>query len=98
MKNNQNIWKRVIGNSNLLQAETDNAVLIKLPKSEMKFWHPKKLVRTSGKNGYRLSISYTDEFTFKCFRNGKGQFNFKEKIQECELSAAEFEEFFENEG
>lgn len=88
------MWKQVTANSNLIQTETDRAVLIKLPKSELMFWHPKKCVRTSGKGGYRMSISYTDDFEFKAFRNGKGKHNFKEKIEERELSVPEFESFF----
>lgn len=64
------MWKKLEANSNLIQHDTGNAVLIKLPKSDLKFWHPKKCVRTSGKNGYRMSISYTDDFEFKCERKG----------------------------
>ncbi len=89
------MWKNVIANSNLIQHETDKAVLIKLPKSELMFWHPRKCVRTSGKGGYRLTISYTDDFSFKAFRNGKGRYNKMEKIEERELSVPEFEEFFD---
>lgn len=87
-------WKQVIANSNLIQSNTEKAVLIKLPHSEYKFWHPSKCVRLSGKNGYRMSISYTDEFKFKCFKNGKGKYNRFDKIAEKELSAEEFEKYF----
>lgn len=88
------MWKSVTANSNLIQAGTAKAMLIKLPKSDLKFWHPVKLVRTSGKDGYRMTVSYTDDFTFKAFRTGQGRYNFKDKIEERELSAAEFEKFF----
>lgn len=87
-------WIQVVANSNLIQTSTENAVLIKLPKSDHQFWHPKKCVRTSGKNGYRLSISFTDSFVFKCFKNGQGKHNFKEVISSFELSAAEFQGYF----
>lgn len=87
-------WKQVIANSNLIQTEIDNAYLIKLPKSELKFWHPKKLVRISGKNGYRMSISFTDSFEFKVFRNGNGKHNFKEIIEQKILTPAEFEIYY----
>ncbi len=87
-------WKNVTANSNLIQAETERAVLIKLPKSELKFWHPRKCVRTNGKNGYRLSIGYTDSFEFKAFRNGKGRYNGHEKIEEVTLTSAQFEKYF----
>lgn len=91
-------WKKITANSNLIQAETAKAVLIKLPKSELKFWHPAKLVRTSGKGGYRMTISYTEDFTFKCFRNGKGRYNRSEHIEDVELSAAEMEARFGADG
>ena len=87
-------WKQVVANSNLIQHATDRAVLIKLPKSDFKFWHPSKCVRTSGKNNYRMTISYTDSFIFKCFKTGNGRYNFKDKIAEMELNAAEFEKYF----
>lgn len=64
------MWKSIEANSNLVQIKTDKAVLIKLPKSDLTFWHPAKCIRTSGKNGYKFSISYTDSFEFKCFRKG----------------------------
>ena len=90
-------WKQVTCNSNLIQHESDSAVLIKLPKSEFRFWHPTKCVRTNGKNGYRMTISYTDSFTFKIFRNGKGKYNRFDKIEEKEISPSEFEKFFPSE-
>lgn len=88
-------WKKVTSNSNLIQANTEKAVLIKLPKSKLKFWHPAKCVKVHGKKGYLLSISYTDSFKFKCFRNGEGKYNFKDKIEEVELTAKEFEAYFD---
>ena len=87
-------WKSVIANSNLIEASTERSVLIKLPKSEFKFWHPQKLCKTSGKNSYRLSISYKDEFEFKMFKTGKGKYNSREKIEEKTMSVAEFETYF----
>lgn len=91
-------WKKITANSNLIQTETAKAVLIKLPKSELKFWHPAKLVRTSGKGGYRMTFSYTDEFVFKCFRTGNGRYNRSEHIEDVELSAAEMEARFGADG
>lgn len=81
------MWNKVVANSNLIQTETERAVLIKLPKSEFKFWHPRKLVRCSGKSGYRMSISFTEEFTFKLFKNGKGNHNSNTKIEEREMNS-----------
>ncbi|MFW6221982.1 MAG: hypothetical protein ACOC3T_00065 [Bacteroidota bacterium] len=86
--------KNIKTNSNLIQTESSNAVLIKLPKSELMFWHPKKCVRTSGKGGYLMSIGYTQDWNFKVFRNGKGKYNRFEKIEEREMSVEEFESYF----
>lgn len=88
------MWKNIKANSNLIQASTEKAVLIKLPKSEFLFWHPAKLVKTMGKNSYLMSIGYTNEFIFKVFRNGKGQYNKTTKIEEKTLSISEFEAYF----
>lgn len=93
-----NAWKTIEANSNLIQHETGKAVLIKVPNSEFKFWHPAKCVRTSGKNGYLLNISYTDSFEFKMFRSGKGRYNSFDKIEEMTVTAKEFERMFGHEG
>jgi len=94
IKHMTNKWKTVKANSNLIQSSTGKAVLIKLPKSELMFWHPAKCVKQSGKGGYLMEISYTDEFKFKAFRNGKGKSTFNVKIEEKELNSAEFEAYF----
>lgn len=85
------MWKNIICNSNLIQADTGKALLIKLPKSEFTFWHPSKLCRLSGKNNYRLSFGYTDEFKFKCFRKSRKTGNILEDI---ELNSQEIENIF----
>lgn len=87
-------WIKVTANSNLIQAETEKAVLIKLPKSKLMFWHPTKCVKKSGKSGYLMTISFTEEFKFKCFRNGEGKTTSFTKIEEIEYSAKDFQEFF----
>jgi hypothetical protein len=89
-------WKKVIANSNLVQHATERAVLIKIPKSKLKFWHPKKCVRFSGKNSYLMSISYNDDFTFTFFRNGEGKQSQYEKIEEFEGTASDLENYFKN--
>ena len=89
------MWNRVSVNANLIQRRTERAVLIKLPKSEFRFWHPGKLVRQTGKNGYYMTISYTDDFEFNIFRTGNGKYNANEKIEERRLTGAEFEKYFE---
>jgi len=87
-------WKTVDCNSNLIQHVTDKAVLIKLPKSDFQFWHPSKCCRQSGKGNYKLTISYTDTFSFNIFKPGKGKWNKRDKIEEKTLTAAEFESYF----
>lgn len=83
-------WKSVSANSNLILRETEKGVLIKFPKSDRRFWHPKKLVRTSGKSGYHMRISYTDAFEFRTFRMGK-----RGVMDEEVMSVADFEAYFE---
>ena len=90
------MWEKLTLNKNSIKAETEKSFLIKLPKSEFLFWHPSKLCRRSGKGGYDLSVSYTDTFTFKLFRNGKGQYNNHTKIEEIKLTAKELKNRFFN--
>ena len=87
-------WQHVIGNSNLIQYETGTSYLIKLPKSDYKVWISKKLVTLSGKGGYRMRIGYLPHFTFKIFKNGKGRYNSREIIDEREITAKQFAEYF----
>lgn len=87
-------WKNLEANSNLIQTDTGTAVLIKIPKQDFVFWHPAKLVRTSGKNGYKMSIGYTDDFTFKIFKQGKGKYNKFAKIDEREITAEKMRAYF----
>jgi hypothetical protein len=87
-------WIQIKANSNLIQKETEKAVLIKLPKSELMFWHPAKCVRTNGKSNYLMTISFTEDFKFNCFRNGKGKTTSFTKIEEVEYTAKELQEAF----
>jgi hypothetical protein len=91
---NATTWNKIAANSNLIQQDTGRAVLIKVPKTDWLFWHPSKCVRTSGKSGYRMTISFTDSFEFKLFKNGKGRYNKFEKIAERTATASEIMELF----
>lgn len=84
-------WKNISCNSNLIQFDTGRALLIKLPKSELTFWHPSKLCRLSGKNNYKLSFGYTDNFTFRCFRKSSKTQNI---LEEKEMNTNEIERVF----
>lgn len=90
-------WKNININKQNIETETGRAVLIKMPNNSdyagFKFWHPAKCVR-EGKHSYAASLGYTDEFTFKLFKNGNGKYNKYEVIEEIEIGVEEFEEAF----
>lgn len=93
------MWKTINFNKQNIEHETERATLIKMPNnskySGYKFWHPSKLVRTTGGNGYFMSFSYTDSFKFKLIKTGNGKWNKSEIIDEVTISANEIEDAFE---
>lgn len=92
------MWKEININSNLIKRETGKAVLIALPHSSgyngYSFWFPSKLV-TKGKNSSAVSLRYTDDFSFRFVKYGKGRYNRNEVIDEIPIAADEFEAIFE---
>ena len=92
------MWKNIKINIQNIETDTGKAALIKMPNKSRyagyKFWHPSKLVRY-GSNRYARSIGYTDEFTFKLFKNGNGKYNKFDVIDEIEIDVEEFEEAFD---
>lgn len=92
------MWKSININKNNIEIETSRAVLIKLPNKSAyagwMFWHPAKCIR-AGRNSNSIEVSYTEEFRFKIFKNGKGKYNKYEKLEELEIGVEEFEMLFE---
>lgn len=88
-------WHKLILNTQNIEAETERAVLIKMPHSSyydgFKFWHPKKplYLRESGGNSHLLILSFTDDFEFKLFKNGNGRYNKSKIIDQRTISASE---------
>ncbi len=56
--------------SNQILAEKGESYLIKLPKTELAFWHPKRFISRRDK-GYTLMVWFADHFTIKASRKGK---------------------------
>ena len=71
---------------------TEKSVLIKIEKSEFKFWLPKKFVRDIGH--WEVSVFVPDSFKLKIFRNGKGRYNFKDVIEEKDIDCDELPEYY----
>lgn len=84
-------WKNITINESQIETHSAKSVLIKVPGSDFKFWHPSKLVRVKGG---QYEFGYTDQFTFHLFKNGSGRHNRFEKIAERDASAEEIEELF----
>lgn len=91
------MWKTLNINKNNIITETGRAVLIACPHASdyngYCFWHPSKLVR-SGRHSAAVSISYTEDFTFRLKKYGKGKYNSREVLDEVQLGYDEIEEIF----
>lgn len=91
------MWKNIKINTQNIEMSTEKAVLIKMPNKSKyagyKFFHPMKLVRYG--SNYSATISYTNEFAFKLFKNGNGKHNRLEIIDSFEINVEEMEEAFE---
>lgn len=91
------MWKNININNQNIKKETSRAILIAMPHSSdydgWFFWHPLRLVH-DGRHDYAVSIGYTDNFTFKLIKYGKGKWNKHEIIDEITISVKEFEEAF----
>ena len=85
------MWKKVYFNTLSVEHSGVKSTLVKMPNSSeyagYKFWHPTKLIRPAGGNGYHATLSYTDEFVFKLFKGVKNKTT-------LEINAEEFEHAF----
>lgn len=70
-KSENSNWLSIELQSNSIAVETEKAVLIRIPKTNKYFWHPKKLVRLFGKSNYMFSFSFTEEWKFKITEKSK---------------------------
>lgn len=88
------MWKQIEINKQNIVYDTGSSTLIKMPNKSKyagyKFWHPSKLIRY-GNNDYARTLSYTDEFIFKLFKQDK---KFK-KIDDKEIDTEELENAFD---
>lgn len=89
------MWRKININKNNIVATTNKAVLIKMPNNSSYkgycFWHPAKLIKNEGGNGYFYSFSYNEDFEFKLEKKGK---NFKliaQDVIDYETMEAEFD-------
>lgn len=91
-------WKKLAISTDSILIRTPKAVLIRMPKGSdyagFMFWHPAKLVEQCMLSVEK--ISYTDDFEFRLFKNGKGRFNYNQKIAEKTISAAEMRKAMES--
>ena len=87
------MWSNARVNIQNVKAETNSAILVRLPnKSKYKdfeFWVSKKCVK-DGSHSYELLVGINTDFTYKAKRTGKN-FNV---LDERELSGAEILEAF----
>ena len=86
------MWNKIHFNSQNIEKETDKSALIKMPVSSVyngwKFWHPAKLVREEGGNGYFYSLSFTDDWEFRLFKPYKSGQNPQKTVAPDEIIEA----------
>lgn len=87
----KNEWQTITCNSNLVRHSTGKAVLIKIPKTELCFWHPTKLIRFHGKNNYLIDIRFNGGFKFNCKRTSEKTYAV---LEERTFNSTEIQQYF----
>lgn len=89
MSENEKKWKTMHFNLQNVRYETQNAVLINMPKKSryggFSFWIPKSFV-FNGNHSYDLKISIPVDFKIKLQKFGNGRYNKFTVIDEREIS------------
>lgn len=86
-------WQKITINKNLIKRETEKSVLIKLPKTDLFFWHNKKCLQASNGDKNCLHLLFSGDFIFKCFKSEKIDGAYK-NVKEVEYTAEELKNFF----
>lgn len=80
------MWKKVVFNAQNVKGTKGRATVIALPhKSNYDGWmlyHPTKLIRDAGHKGYRLSLSYTEDWEFTIYKKGKKAHLYPDDIED----------------
>ena len=89
---------KIVLQSNAIRHQTDKATLIKLPSSELCFWHPTRFVSFYGKNDHLMKVWFgSEDWIIKARRTSEKT---REVLEEFEMSvldvAAQYELQIEN--
>ena len=82
-------WVSVVVNKSLVVRESDNALLIKMPRKSgfngFAFWFPKSLIQVYNDYSIFLCTSYDSIYTIRKY--GKGLYNKTELLNEIKIDA-----------
>ena len=80
------MWHNIQFNANLIQHQTERAVLIKLPEEKRQFWHPIKCVHfVKGSGNSLIKIGVADDMVIRSHIPSANN----QKIEEREHTAVE---------
>lgn len=87
-------WRSIRTFRKTISAQTELATLFKLPKTKLKFWHPKSLIKKDPQKSSVLYLSFESDFSFRCFLEKENECGIKEVVEEIIMDADEFENYF----